>query len=304
MNKLIGTTLGIAISIIVVASILVPTLNEATTTEETFTNEGYARYTSAAASSTDEITITWDYTEPTIFTIGEQDIDCSAMTAYTSVVLGDDWSIRFVTNGSNYGSIQYLGPSSSDYLGVSTAGTANCTITLNAGTMTITDGTSTKTADYTNVYYPDNSGIMTMKKSSSNAYLLSDSSIVVANGATALSTSGTVGIAFSGTIEAGYDFTLYRDSNDCTIDNVESNYSVIDDYVNLVELSTITFDITTSGGDVTTATYSYFLVPYEVTANLAHPLGSAEIALLDVIPILMIISIVMLAIGIVVTRRD
>ena len=297
-NKLIGLIMAAVVGIIMIGALLMPVVNDASTTEKTFTNEGYARYTSITDDSADEISITWDHTDFTKFTVDSEVIDCSTMSQYTSIVFGDNWTVRFITNNFNYGGIQYVGPAGSDYLSVDTAGTKDLTITLSSGTMTVTDGTTTKTVTYTTAYYPDNDGSMIMKKSDKIAYLLKDSSIINANGNTAVS-GVTIGVRFDGTIADGYEFTLYRNSNDCSVSNVVSNYVENDKYIDLVELSSITFDLTPDGGTATAATYSYFLVPYQVTAELSEHLDAGSIAILAALPVLLIAALVIFAVRII-----
>lgn len=305
MRNIFVMIITLTVGVILAGALLAPVIDDVTTTEQTFTNEGYSRYTSISSTDEDVITIEWDHTNPKILSIGDQEIDCSTLQAYTSICFGDDWAIRYITSaGGPSTTIQYIGPTASEYLQATNAGTADLTITLESGDMTITDGTSTKTADYTDVYYPDTAGSMIMKKATSSAYLLKDSSIINANGSTQVGNVG-VGVRFEGTIEDGYTFTLYRNTNDCTVSNVVSHYTEDSKYIGLVELSSITFDMTPDGGSATEATYSYFLVPYQVTAELSQHLDDGEIAMMDMIPIMVIICLVMAMVGYLVFRsRD
>ena len=301
-KKIIMGVISIAVAIIVLMS-MIPIFTDAGASEDTFTNEGYARYSSIESSSEDEITITWDHTDPKNVTVGTEKVSLSQFNTWTSMVFGQDWTIRFTTSAQNNAtSIQYLGPTSADYLAFSDTGTTDMTVTLDSGTFTITNGTTTKTATYTTAYYPENAGSMTMKKSDEVAYLKPDSSIVVANGITVVSGTG-VGVYFDGTIEDGYEVSLYnRNVDTTTVSNVVSNYEEMSSYIDLVKLTTITLDMTPDGGTPTHATYSYFLVPYEVTAERSAHASPVEATLIGLIPLLMMVGIMLTAVGLFIAK--
>lgn len=303
-KNMLELVVGIAVGVLVLSAALFPVIDSATATEHTLTNEGYSRYASIESTSEDVITISWDHTNPKYLTIGDDQINCSSLQSYTSIIFGDDWAIRYITAaGSTLSTtIQYIGPTASEYMQVTTAGTADLTITLEAGDMTVTDGTTTKTADYTSAYYPNSDGSMVMKKSDSKAYLLKDSSIINANGSTQVGSVG-VGVHFEGTVADGYEFTLYRNTNNTEVSNVESNYVENGKYLGVIELTNITFDMTPEGGTATAATYSYFLVPYQITAELAVHASEDEIEILETIPILIIIGLIMGIVGMIAARR-
>ena len=304
-NKLIPIVITLVVGIILAGSVLMPVLNDATKTEQILTNEGFSRYAAIEATEESPIIITWDHTNPKYLTVGDDQINCSSLQSYTSIVFGDDWAIRYITAAGSTitTTIQYIGPTASEYVQVTTAGTADLTITLEAGDMTITDGTTTNTADYTTAYYPNSNGSMIMKAANSSAYLLKDSSIINANGITQVGTVG-VGVHFEGTVADGYEFTLYRNSNNTEVTNVESNYVENKDYIGVIELTTVTFDMTPEEGDATAATYSYFLVPYQITAELSQHLTPGQIALMGAIPVLVIVALLVVAVGVVARRND
>lgn len=303
-KRIVMLVVGASVMVLIFSAILVPIINDATKTDETFTNDGYFRYSSIESTATDELTIKWEYTNPEYITVGTDTVKTSGFAStWGSVIFGDDWTIRY--NYSDNTEIQYLGPTTDDYILASVSTERDLTITLSGGTATISNGTVTLTAPYTVAYYPDNNGSMIMKKSNEVAYLLKDSSIVIANGSTYVAGASTgLGVHFEGTITDGYDFTLYRNPDSVEVSNVASNYTEEAKYVGLVKLSSITFDLTPDGGTSTAATYSYFLVPYEVTAELAvHP-DSATNALLSAIPIIAMIGIVLAVVGVAIVGRN
>ena len=297
-NKLIPIVLTLVVGIILAGSVLMPVINDATETERTFINDGYMRYSAIESTATDEITIEWDYTAPKSLTVGDETIDLSVLDKDTSIVFGDNWSVRYTTAGD----LQYIGNLNADYLFVTATDEANLTITLNAGSATLVSGTTTKTNTYTTAYYPNNDGTMIMKKANESAYLLKDSSIISANGITNVP-GGSVGIRFTGTINDGFDFTYYRNTAEYEEENVSANYSEISEYTDLVKLNNITFNLVSGDNDIL-ATYSYFLIPYEVTAENSHPLSPGQIALMGAIPVMVIVALLVVAVGVVARRNE
>lgn len=300
MEKMNALTLIITlvVGVILTGALLGPVIGDATETERTFTNDGYMRYTSLESTAENETTIEWDHSTPDILTIGEETIDLTVFDRETSILFGDDWSLRFLASGD----FQYIGNANADYLFVSKSGTDDLNITLNSGDVTLASGTQTKTNTYTTAYYPDNEGAMIMKKANESAYLLKESSIISANGITNVP-GGSVGIRFTGTINDGFNFTYYRNAGGWSEANVVAHYEEITKYTDLVSLSNITFDLVPESGTEVGATYSYFLIPYEVTAQVAEPLDSGSIAIMKAIPIMVIVALLMLAVGAIAYRR-
>ena len=302
-KQIVTGVVALVVAIVITVSCAIPVISDSTQAEDTFTNEGYARYTSIESTDDTEITIFWDHTDPKNVVVGTDKISFSECSNWTSIVFGQDWTVRYATSSQNNDTnVQYIGPTNSDYVAGGTTLGYDVTIVLDSGTATITNGETTKTATYTTAYYPDNNGSMIMKKSDMSAYLLKDSSIVVANGNTTVGGVG-VGVYFTGTVDDGYNMSLYRNTNDTEVSNVVSNYNDVSGYLDLIKLTDITFDMTPDGGTATQATYSYFLVPYEVTAERAiHP-DSTLSTIINVIPVLLIVSIIIGAVALFISNR-
>lgn len=298
-KRIVALVVGASVMVLIFSAILVPIINDATETEHTFVNDGYMRYTSIESTAENEITIEWDHSAADILTIGEETIDLTVFDRETSILFGDNWSLRLLASGD----FQYIGNSNSDYIFVSKSGTDDLNITLDAGDVTLVSGTTTKTNTYTTAYYPDNEGTMIMKKANESAYLLKDSSIISANGITNVP-GGSVGIRFTGTINDGFDFTYYRNAGGWSENNVVAHYEEITKYTDLVKLSNITFDLVPESGTEVGATYSYFLIPYEVTANVAVTPDDGTRALLSAIPIIVMIGVVLAVVGVAIVGRN
>ena len=106
---------------------------------------------------------------------------------------------------------------------------------------------------------------------------------------------------FEGTYDDG--ITITSANTDATYSNITWNITPMDGYVDLYKLTSIEFDITYND-TVTHATYSYFAVPTEVTAELAvHP-DAATLSMLSVIPIVVMIGIVLAVVGVAIVGRN
>ena len=293
---------GVAVGVLILAAALFPVIDEATATNVTLTNDGYARYTSINADDADEVVIEWDYTNPKFIEVNGESMDISAYSGmWASIVFGEQWTVRY-NYSTNSTQLQYFGQTNADFVYAYESSSLNLTVTLSSGTVTVTNGTLTKTATYTTAYYPDASGNMIMKKSNEKCYLLEDSSIIIANGMT-YSNPYTIGVFFNGTIENGLSFELFRNLDDFTVSNVEAHYTTNNQYLGVIELSNVTFDLTPGENPAIVATYSYFLVPYQITAEKAVHADADTIELLETIPILITVGLIMGIVGVIAARR-
>lgn len=295
-GKIITIVVGAAISIIMLAAVLMPVLTDSAAHSDTFTNAGYQRYTSLKSTDEGTITIEWEHTAPNIVKINDVALQYDLPNSlFVSLVFGENFSIRYNSTTTT----QYIGPTNADYALATTTQGTDMTITLASGTMTVevnSETPVTKTLSYDTVYYPSNSGSWIMKKSDESAYLLKDSSIIIANGIT-----GAWGAYFIGTVEDGVDVSIYLKTG--TVDNIVLHYDDISTHIDLVKLDKVTFDVTISG-DTTSVTYSYFLVPYEITAERSIHLSDAGSSLLMVIPIMIIVAVILGILAMIYTRYN
>lgn len=276
--------------VVVLAAVLMPVLEDATDTEDTFTNEGgYYRMGEINAADDTEYTLSWVKTDTTILTINGVDFDANAAygTAATTVVASENWMLRYHSIDGPSGYLQY-------YDGTSWAGdatTKSMDITASNGTVTITyvmstDVTNTKTVTYTKLYaiMPDSTDDE-MKKPTETPYLLGDSSIYAMG-----VTSGITGlIKIEGTINDGVDIDVIGNNSE-TISNIVIDKTAVSGYKDLYKVSKITFDVEISGV-TTSCTYNFFIVPYEVTAEKSQHLDTNEIAIFGAIPVLVIVAL-------------
>lgn len=309
MEKMNALTLIITlvVGVILTGALLGPVISDATKTTETLTNEGYYR-----VSETEEQTvIVWDtVNSPNIITVNDEEIDLSTLglianSSYT-IAFANDFLLRYYPLGGS-SNIQVW---NSAYSGLSVSAGSGVT-----GTFTITDsgitlqksGSETvQTAAHTGSYFRiDPNGDYTLKKSDKTAYVLEDSTIFYAGGISSIGGSnGLTSVYFEGTTE-GIEYTVMR----ANVDVSNSNVTYTDDatHMGVVNLDKVTFTTTyESSGETYNVdqTYSYFFVPYQITAELSEHLTPGQIALMGAIPIMVIVALLMAAVGAIALRRN
>ena len=296
----------LVVGVILTGALLGPVVSDASETERTFTNAGY--FTMNKYATDEEVTVSWDHSDPDVVSVGDETIDITAPVGkWVSIVVGDNWYFRYIHTNADVREVQM------SYGGVATitASTSNekdLTIVCSEGTATGTVYTAgvaetPKTASYTELYViSENGDYYIMKDSDAAATMLKDSKFVGV-GQTFLSGGASI-IKVEGTIEDGATVTIVgstvTDSVDA--DTISVNATPKSGYIDCYDLSTITFDVTTSGG-TTHATYSYFIVPAEVTAERSDHLTPGQIALMGAIPVMVIVALLMVAVGAIALRR-
>lgn len=307
-RNLVSMVLTITVSLICIGAVLVPVLTDATTTEKTFTNDGYFRMTKYAADDTETVNVSWTYADRNVITVNDEDINISGpINSGVSALILSDFGVLRAGLGSN-GSVSNVGYMTTDtavYAEVGNSASISAEFASGAYSMVITSrGTSTTyTGTYSEIYVPDSNGEYIMKISNESAYILNNSDIV-AYGVTNVSTGSSnvaVGFSIEGTID-NLDVNIWRGSGVTYTDPVV-DCETVSGYNDLYLIDKITFTATYSETSTDTdVTYSYFLVPYQVTAELASHMSSAEIALIMTIPLMMILAV--LFIGVRAVNRD
>ena len=306
--KIVGVTLAAFVSLVVLAAVLVPVLNDATTTTDTLTNDGFYRMQKITADDTTEYTLKWVKATDT-FTLNGVEVDIGDHSLYTdelgvSVAMTDVSVCRYVTNlrvqswiSGQGGSLGYSG--------------STCTINFNNGTQTITmdeglESEVSRTTTYEFAYFISNTGDYSMKAKTVPAYVKADSEMY-AVGVTYLGTStpGTPVLSvlkMTGDASSVEFSAIYGLSGTATFADVTIDKTADPDYLELYDLNKVTATVTYDSTD-TAITYSYFIVPHEVTAERAQHLSSGQIELLDVIPILVIVAILLAVIALVIRSK-
>lgn len=300
-KDLIIGVVGLTVCVIVAATVLMPILNDATTTHETFTNKGVFYY--GIFTPDDEYTL--EYDDGTI-TVNDtvvtpiQGVDLTHYGSY-SVISTDNMLFRFGSNNNGY-YVQIVGNDKGGnnvLLGASTA-----TVTISSGDLVVTtggDNPQTKTFTFTEMYaIVPNVDDAILKASTGQVYIKGDSQLY-ASGLTTVSAWNNM-FHFEGTYDDGITISS-PNLPGCTFDNIVWNIEPVSGYVDLYKLTSIEFDIINNDTTVH-ATYSYFGVPSEVTAEKSQHLDSGSIAIINAIPIIIIVAMIAMAVGFFLIRRE
>ena len=313
-NKLIAVIMALVVGVILAGSLLMPVISDATATEKTFTNEGYFRMTHYGTDA--EITLEWSAENPRAVIVNDVEIpiNYNVVGGQVTIVADTNFIVRLNTFANDTDSLSYIGASGGTH---STSEAA--TIEFSGGSATITNTVSgssvSYSATYTDLYIPSLDGPFIMKDAAKSAYLNEDSE-VFAYGMTRVKTySGAstsapgFGLEFAGSIEDGITSNIWRGSG-LTLSDEQINYQTVDNYLDLYSFQSITavgtYTETVDEETVTTdtlITYSYLLVPYQVTAEKSLHFDSGEIAIIAVIPVLIIAALVIFAVRMVYYRE-
>ena len=144
-----------------------------------------------------------------------------------------------------------------------------------------------------------------MKDRNKPAYLHGSDSVYYGAGLSSLSGSVLSSLYLEGNID---EFEVTPMSSLCTVSNEEIVSNSVSGYLDLYSLDKLKFTTTYSpiDGDPTDVnqTYSYFAVPYEVTAEKSQHLDSGTIAIINAIPIIIIVAMITMAVGFFLVKRE
>lgn len=279
-TNLLTLVVTLTVGIILAGSLLMPVLNDATTTEKTFANSGYYYMT-----DTSEHTYEFDGSKWTV-----DDVSLNHTLAGVNVVATDTFFIRDV--GQVRGAYNI-------------SGITSCELTFNNGTVT---GTYTTTGDpqAVNWTYSEFYGATPTK----DAYILSKNTntpIAYINGDSEVYGYGTTSLGgaqnifqVTGNLDDGA--TVVCPNSSVTVSNISFNATPVEGYIDLYTYESVTFTATLSGTDYA-VTYNIVVLPSEVTAELAQHLDAGEIALINALPVIVIIGLVLAGVGAIFVRN-
>lgn len=296
-TKIVGISIAAVIGIIVLGSVLMPILDDATAKTDTFKNEGYFYLDKFE----DSYSFYWDSTTPNTFTVNGEDMTyLNDSGLAVSVVLGEKFAVRLANNNT---SISFYGNGS--YVSTN-AEKPTFTLTLSDGTLTATNGTDTKTiSSVPEIFGIVEEGNYVMKKTASTAYLNSGSQVIAdseiyASGQT-YNGANNVWWHLEGTIDDMEYPDTFNSALTITDGAIHGQYNSSHD--DLYELDNITFTVTTSTAVVYNVTASYFVVPAEVTAERSVHFTDGQNAILGAIPIMIIAAILLGIVALVIRSR-
>ena len=315
------SVVSITIACVFAVTLLIPVIAESTAETETVRNEGYLRMSHVDTDDPTEYVITYDYyTNKNVITVNGEDVIIKNLPyeSFTfNVVFDTNWLIRGNVSSStgSLTGLQYYGTSG----GVSSL--SSMTLTCQSGSFTLSgnSGAITKSGTYTDLYIPDNEGYYIMKDKNKPAHMLEDSEFV-GFGLTAMVSPANpegnkitpgLGLSVTGSIEDGATVTPWRgvSAYNSSYSDETVNYVQSTTWNDVYDLSSITFTatLTSTSDDTVTAdtpvTYSYFLVPYEIIGTkIIHPDASTT-ALLNIIPLLVVMGIILGTVGFIALRK-
>lgn len=298
---MIELTVGIVVGLVVFSAILMPVVNNSTTTDRTFTNDGLWRMKAIEdgdswARSSD--TGTWIYD-------GVDSITPASADAGSNIALGDDWCVR--ANGQLRGHTIGGNPGAPSFVADSDSVDFTPGGGLNGSTeQSLTGFGYSANGDHVMLPY----GGAAYMNGDSVLYATGNSIVDGAN--VIVHIEGTINDAdIQITVDSNYSNTGTPVLSNLVISNKQVNYTAVNGFNDLYSLESITFDAAfdLTVNDTTTSysgavSYSSYVVPYQVTAELSQHLDSDEIQLIRTIPILIIAGLIVGIAAAVVSRRE
>lgn len=292
-NKLIPIVLTMVVGIILAGSVLMPVLNSATKTTDKITNTGSYFLT----DSDDNYSLVYDPAGK--FTVNGEDIPFTDLPGGSSTLVSTaEYQLRFNNYTSsaqgNY-AIFLITPSNFTRLANSTI-EAPLELVYDSGSLTYGTTTVSYTSDSFRGMVKEGNYVMTA--STSPAKVLKNTSIIIGDGTTQVDRWYNR-FYIEGTVE---DISVAAGES-ITVSNIVANTVAVTKYVDVVELTSITFDAT-DGETTVNATYNRVIVPAEITVELSEHLTPGQIALLGAIPVLVIVALLVVAVSTVARRND
>lgn len=280
---------------------LLPVFADTSSPTNTLTNDGY--FTMDKLDEEDH-TLTWYRAEPKAITVDGVKLELPNLDyskAYT-IFGGNNFMLRLVSGG-----VQLFGPSGTAFL-QATINTGDMVVEISNGTVVFTANDDSDTAvsfslDEAYIINVTGDGAYTMKYANESAIITKDSSIITMIGTSRTYGSNDLCLFASGTIDDGITPVAFRgDTYPPTFSDLEYSLTNVSGYKDAFNLSKIDFTVTQNGEDYD-ITYSYFLVPTEVTAEKTiHPDGPTT-ALLNLLPVLIAIGLILGIAGAIFIKR-
>lgn len=292
--RIVGISITVVVSIIVLAGVLMPVLTDVTTTEETFKNVGYYNLTYTESESA---TFEWDYQYPRVLTVNGDSITLpEPSSADRTIICGDTFIVGYSAN-SNGERLRFY--DAEHALTANVSGSSVLSLSCESGSYSVTVGTTTYEGTYTELFFIDTGGAYVLKESDSPAYVNGDSKITLMDWTSV--GAATVGIRIVGTIDDGLTFDTFR-GEDLTFSNEKVESSKDADFKDLYTVDGLSFTIS-DGTNTKNKEFTAYIVPAEVTAEKAVHLSDNQIALMDAIPVLVVIAILMGVVAVILARR-
>lgn len=289
-----GLIAGLIVGVLLITTVAIPIINSSTETHETFDNTPYGFYSMKPL----EIGDMWVKTDGTWYygdtALTGDSLDNVSIVATDNLALRQNNQIRGTTISNN--------------------NTTSAEV-IEADGIAILETNGVSHINYDSGFGATPAGDYVMKTYSASAYVKGDTPLWV-TGVTGMGIGGSNGnviVHIEGTIDDGLTITATKVFNggfgDLTIGEYTLNYQEVNGYEDLYKITSVVFDITGTytGEDnptTTTATYSTFIIPKTVTAELSYHPNESESTLIGIIPLLMVVGLVIAIIGAVLIHRE
>lgn len=277
---------------VLVLSAFIPIITETTSATDTLENDGYFHMEKYGTDT--DITIVWDPSDAKKITVnGVTYSPNTPVNQFVNVAIGDDWYFRYADGGANtYVQVSYDGLN--QVVG-SNSDNQTVTVTCSNGSATITKGATTQTMDYTELYViSGDEGKYVMKNATESVYMAANTEFT-ALGTTAIG-EGRAVLKIVGDVGNGATVEVIASNPvGATISDIEVNATALTDYRGY-SLTTVTFTITADEVDYP-ATYSYFIVPSEVTLERSFHMDSTLATVINLLPFIAGIGLLLFFVG-------
>lgn len=291
-KKIVMGVISVAVAIIVLMS-MIPIFTDAGASEDTFKNEGNGQY--AFISGEDTYTLEWKYSDPTNVIVNG--VTVAGVPGNESIAMGD-FTVRIQPSATGYA--QLILANNESGITANASDQKDFTFSYSDGTVTVTNGTTTKSFESDGFYaIVSDEGTHTMKSTTSTAYIKETDELLVM-GITNVGTQWNTGYMVEGTV-TDYEVSQWTGTNSYTPTNITDDSTKINGYKDLYSIKQFQWTIDNSGTSQT-VTYNYFLVPIEVTAERSVHASPVESTLIGLIPLLMMVGIMLTAVGLFIAK--
>ena len=292
--KIIGISIAAFIGIIVLGSVLMPILDDATATTDTFTNEGLF-YLKEVDADSDTVVLAWDHTKPYVIAVNDVETALPQTVSFgaVSIIMADTWAVRYIPGSS----LDLFGDAGGIITTGNVANETDLTITLSGGVASFS--TTELTQSYTTAYHISDNGPYVMKTAADEAYVNGDS-LIYCTGRTNIA-GGQKNINVTGDIDDGITATIIY-PHGWTTSNVVITSEEVSTHIDLYKFSQVSFDMT-DGNATATPTYSQVIVPYEVTAERSEHFTPGQNAIFAAMPVMIILAILLGVVALVIRSR-
>lgn len=292
--KTVGVTIAVFVSLVVLAAVLIPVLDDATDTTKTFVNGGVP----FAEPDSGTHTIVLDSTG--MKTDGESVTGLQMLYGNSvSILYCENNVVRWSTNGEVQvigntnlsGQRRVIGDTDNETITFTISGnsvTGSCTTTPN---VTFSDVLAYPTADESAKY-----------RQGTQHYYTDDTDLIIAGGFTNHPEGGQMALVMTGTVDnLTADYVWYY-SVPATVEDIDVQTSNITTNLNQVDKILVTMDITATG-DNYEVTYTQFLS--EATGTYDNPdyVGASTTPILLAIPMLIIVALLLGVVALIVRSK-